>query len=460
MIGDGYTDYEVKESGQANQFYLFTENVKRSELIDKADHVIHSLDEFLYMHQLVRSQNFPKSKIKVLILENIHPQASAIFRQDHFDVNTISSALEEEDLIQAIKDIHILCIRSKTQVTEKVLAAATKLIAIGTFCIGTNQINKKAATTKGIPIFNAPFSNTRSVVELTISEIIMLMRNIPVKNEQMHRGIWDKSVGHASEVRGKILGIIGYGNIGSQLSVLAEALGMKVCFYDINDKLALGNARKFDTLKEVLSVSDVISLHVDGRNENTDLIHEENIRWLKNGAILINNARGHVVNMNALKNALDDKRIVGAALDVFNYEPVNNDEPFHHPLINHHQVILTPHIGGSTAQAQEHIGGFVTHKLKNYINNGDTYGAVNFPEVQLPQFNQAHRLLHIHENKSGVLAQINNIFAQYRANINSQYLQTQNEIGYVITDIDVNYSEEMIDALKKIPSTIKLRMLY
>lgn len=460
IIGDGYTDYEIKEAGLANTFYMFAENVRRESLVPKADSVIGSLDEFLYMNKLSRSQSYPKNRIKVLILENIHANAQHIFGEEGFELDIRKEALNEDELIEAIKDVHVLCIRSKTFVSAQVLQKANRLMAIGAFCIGTNQIDQKACAEKGIPIFNAPYSNTRSVVELTIAEIIFLLRNIATKSDQMHQGIWDKSANNSFEVRGKILGIIGYGNIGSQLSVLAEAMGMKVCFYDIGDKLALGNARKYGSLKEVLQQSDIVSLHVDGRAENKHLIDATTLAQMKNGAILINNARGHVVDITALREAIISGKIAGTAVDVFDYEPAHNDEKFDNALVGLRNVILTPHIGGSTEEAQANIGDFVPHKLLGFINKGDTYGSVNFPEVQLPAFSNAHRILHIHKNVPGILAKINNIFAEHNVNIEAQYLKTNEQIGYVITDIAKDYSDDIIEALKAIPNTIKFRMLY
>lgn len=404
--------------------------------------------------------SFPKNQIRVLLLENIHANASVLFSNEHFQLETINGALEEEELIHKIKDVHILGIRSKTQVTEKVLDAASKLWCIGTYCIGTNQIDIDEAAKRGVVVFNAPYSNTRSVVELALGEMLMLMRNVVTKSSDLHSGKWDKSANRAFEVRGKILGIVGYGNIGTQLSVLAEALGMKVCYYDIVEKLALGNARKCQSLAELLRISDVVSLHIDGREQNNNMISSEELSKMKPGAILLNLSRGHIVDYEALKLALLTGHIAGAGVDVYPYEPVSNEEPFKSPLQGIPNVILTPHIGGSTEEAQSNIGTFVANKVVSYINKGDTYGAVNFPEVQLPSFEGAHRMLHIHNNVPGVLAQINTIFAHYGANIQAQYLKTNEHIGYVITDLSADYNTDMIAALKAIAHTIKLRVLY
>jgi D-3-phosphoglycerate dehydrogenase / 2-oxoglutarate reductase len=404
--------------------------------------------------------SFPKHKIKVLLLENVHDVAESIFSDEGFQLIILKEALNEIELIEQIKDVHILGIRSKTQVTEKVISQAEKLLCIGTFCIGTNQIDLIAAAKKGIVVFNAPYSNTRSVVELAVGEMIMLMRNVFTKSQMLHDGKWDKSAKHSVEIRGKKLGLIGYGNIGSQFSVIAEALGMHVFFYDISDKLALGNATKCKTLHELLAIADVVSVHVDGRVQNTHLIGTNEISNMKDHAIFMNLSRGHVVDIDALKSAIDSGKVWGASIDVFPYEPKSNDEIFTSPLRNSHNTILTPHIGGSTEEAQANIGEFVSHKILQYINKGDSYGAVNFPEVQLPSFEHSHRLLHIHENVPGILAQINSIYAKHQINIQAQFLKTIDAVGYVITDIATGYDLHVLDALKTIPHTIKFRILY
>ncbi|WP_234735202.1 phosphoglycerate dehydrogenase [Tellurirhabdus bombi] len=460
VLGDGYTDYEIKESGLANRFYAFTENVMRPKVIEKADHIAPSLDDFLYHNKLSRSQSYPKSRIRVLLLENVHPVAVHLFEKEGFKVEILKGALDEDELIEKIRDVHILGIRSKTQVTSRVLEAANKLMCVGAFCIGTNQIDLAGCTERGIAVFNAPYSNTRSVVELAIGEIIMLVRNIVPKSNQMHVGQWDKSAKNSFEVRGKKLGLVGYGNIGTQLSVVAEALGMEVYFYDIVDKLALGNARKCKTLDELLSIADFISMHVDGRPENKNLISHREFSLMKNGVIFLNLARGHVVDVEALTEAITSGKVVGAGIDVFPYEPKTNNEEFINTLRGLPNVILTPHIGGSTEEAQENIGTFVPGKLLEYINNGSTYGSVNFPDLQLPLLKDSHRLLHIHKNVPGILANINSIFAKYHINIKGQYLKTTEQIGYVITDISKSYSNDVIKELRDIDHTIKFRLLY
>lgn len=460
VIGDGYTDYEMRKAGLANSFYAFTENVVRESVTGIADHVTPSLDEFLYVNKLPMAISYPKSRISVLILENIHTEAAHIFREEGYSVEIINSALDEAELCEKIKDVSILCIRSKTNVTRKVIEHANKLMAIGAFCIGTNQIDLEACLEKGVAVFNAPYSNTRSVVELAIGEIIMLMRNMPDKVTGMHAGKWDKSATGSYEVRGKKLGIIGYGNIGSQLSVVAEALGMDVYFYDIVDRLAIGKAQKCRSLRELLNLSDIVSLHVDGRKQNRNLIGVAEFAEMKDGVVFLNLARGEVVDVDALVNALKSGKVRGAAVDVFPYEPKNNKEEFASPLRGIKNVLLTPHIGGSTMEAQINIAQFVPGKLIEYINTGNTFMSVNFPNIQLPVLENAHRLIHIHKNVSGILAQINNVLAGHHINIVGQYLKTSDKVGYVITDIDKAYNKDVIKDLKAIENTIKFRVLY
>ena len=460
VIGDGYTDYEIKASGLANKFYAFTENVSRPRVTSQADHIAPSLDEILYINKLNTKFSYPKSRIKVLLLENVHPIGVELLKEEGYDVEVISSAMSEEELCEKIKNVSIIGIRSKTNITKKVLENANRLIAIGAFCIGTNQIDLETCQEKGIAVFNAPFSNTRSVVEMAIAEIIFLMRNFADKSVAMHQGKWDKSASGSFEIRGKKLGIVGYGNIGAQLSVLAENMGMNVFYYDVIERLALGNATKLDSLDELLSTCDMISLHVDGRKENKNLIDQAKITKMKKGAILVNLSRGHVVEIAALKDAILSGHLAGCAVDVFPEEPKNNSEPFVSELIGLPNTILTPHIGGSTLEAQENIARFVPGKIMEYINTGNTYNSVNFPNIQLPFLQDAHRLIHIHLNEPGVLAKINQVLANYEINIVGQYLKTNEKIGYVITDIDKAYSPDAIDALKTIPGTIRFRTLY
>ncbi|MFK6999734.1 phosphoglycerate dehydrogenase [Flavobacterium oreochromis] len=460
MIGDGYTDYETLQYGVVSKFYAFTENVRRQVVLDLAEKIAPSLDEILYDLSYKASVSYPKNRIQVLLLENIHPDAVAQFEKEGYQVTSLKGSLSEEELSEQIKDVSILGIRSKTIVTEQVLKNANKLHAIGTFCIGTNQVDLQVCSQKGIAVFNAPYSNTRSVVELAIGEMIMLMRATFEKSQKMHQGIWDKSANGSVEIRGKKLGIVGYGSIGSQLSILAEALGMQVYFYDVVDKLALGNARKCASLQELLAIADVISLHVDGRENNQQLIAANEFNLMKNGVVFLNLSRGHIVDMDALITNLDNGKIKGTAIDVFPYEPKNNDEIFVSALRGRHNVILTPHIGGSTEEAQHDIGHYVSGKIIQYINTGTTFGSVNLPEIQLPEFDNAHRVMHIHENVKGILAQINTILSNANCNILGQYLKTNEQIGYVITDIDSFYDPDLEKQLKMIPNTIRYRILY
>ncbi len=460
VIGDGYTDYEIKKSGLANKFYAFTENVNRPKVTKEADHIAPSLDEILYVNNLNTKFSYPKSRIKVLLLENVHQIGVDLLKEEGYEVEVVSSAMSEEELCEKIKTVSILGIRSKTNVTKKVLENANRLIAVGAFCIGTNQIDLEACQEKGIAVFNAPFSNTRSVVEMAIAEIIFLMRGFADKTAALHQSKWDKSASGSFEIRGKKLGIIGYGNIGAQLSVLAENMGMNVFYYDVIERLALGNATKIDSLEELLSTCDVITLHVDGRKENENILDRKKIALMKKGAILLNLSRGHVVEIPALRDAILSGHLAGCAVDVFPEEPKNNTEPLESELIGLPNTILTPHIGGSTSEAQENIARFVPGKIMEYINTGNTYNSVNFPNIQLPFLQNAHRLIHIHMNEPGVLAKINQILANFEINIVGQYLKTNEKIGYVITDIDKAYSPEAIDALKHIHGTIRFRVLY
>ena len=460
VIGDGYTDFEIKESGLANKFYAFTENVSRPKVTSQADHIAPSFDEILYINKLNTKFSYPKSRIKVLLLENVHPIALELLKEEGYQVEVATGAMGEEELCEKIKNVSILGIRSKTTVTKKVLENANRLLAIGAFCIGTNQIDLEECQRKGVAVFNAPFSNTRSVVEMAIAEIIFLMRRFQDKSVGMHKGVWDKSATGSYEIRGKKLGIIGYGNIGAQLSVLAENLGMNVFYFDIIEKLALGNATKMNSLEELLATCDVITLHVDGRKDNKCLLDKEKIGLMKPGALLLNLSRGHVVDIPALKDALVSGHLGGCAVDVYPEEPINNKEVFESDLRGLPNTILTPHIGGSTLEAQENIARFVPGKIMEYINTGNTYNSVNFPNLQLPFLKEAHRLIHLHQNEPGVLAKINHVLASYQINIVGQYLKTNEKIGYVITDIDKVYDVEAIEALKNIPGTIRFRTLY
>lgn len=403
----------------------------------------------------------PKEKLKFVLLEGIHPTAVEALRSDGYThVVTSPKALAGAELADVLSDAHFVGIRSRTHLTAEVLAAAPKLTAIGAFCIGTNQIDLNAAMRRGVPVFNAPFSNTRSVAELVLAEIIMLMRGIPHKNAVLHRGGWVKSAAGSYEVRGKTLGIVGYGHIGTQIGVLAEQLGMQVAFYDIEAKLPLGNARQLATLPELLQAADVVSLHVPETPQTQDMIGAEQLALMKPGSHLINASRGTVVDIAALTAALERQHLGGAAIDVFPVEPQGNDVAFESSLTRFDNVLLTPHIGGSTAEAQANIGREVAAKLIRYSNNGSTVSAVNFPEVALPEHTGRCRLLHIHHNVPGVMARVNERFSANGINIAAQYLRTNEEVGYVVIDVDSAASQVALDELCAVPDTIRCRILY
>lgn len=405
--------------------------------------------------------SYPKNKIKILFLENISDKAVQFFKeQDYVDVKKISGALSEEELIKEIKDVHLLGIRSKTLITKKVIDSAKKLQAIGCFCIGTNQVDLKYCKEKAISVFNAPYSNTRSVAELVIGSSIMLMRRIIDKNKAAHEGIWNKEAKGSYEMRGKTIGIVGYGNIGTQLSIMAEAMGMKVKFYDIEKKLPLGNAIATKSLKELVGSADIISLHVPETEQTKNLINKEVIKQFKNGAILINYARGEVVDLDALADAIKSKHVAGAAVDVFPWEPEKNGDKFETPLQGLANVILTPHIGGSTEEAQENIGEDVSIKLYQYLERGVSYGSHTVPAISLPPIEGAHRILHIHKNVPGVLSAINTVMSKNKINIVGQYLKTNDEVGYVVLDVDSKLSKTALDVLKEVKGTIRTRVLY
>ncbi len=408
-----------------------------------------------------RNFSFDKARIKVVLLEGIHQSAVATFNGAGYQqVERVSKALTGNALLEKIATAHFLGIRSRTQLTAKVLDAAPKLSAIGCFCIGTNQVDLEAATRKGIAVFNAPYSNTRSVAELVLAEAILLMRGIPAKNASSHRGGWLKSASDSYEIRGKTLGIVGYGSIGSQLSVLAESLGMRVIFYDTVTKLPLGNAEQVRGLDELLGKADVVTLHVPETAATRNMIGAAQLARLKPNSVLINAARGSVVDIDALVCALRGKRLLGAAIDVFPVEPQANDEEFASPLREFDNVILTPHVGGSTVEAQANIGEEVATKLVKYSDNGTTISSVNFPEVALPAHPGQHRLLHIHQNIPGILSQINQVFSDNNINISGQYLQTNKDIGYVVIDIDAQYSTIALQKLRTIEGTIRSRVLF
>ena len=459
VIGDGYSDAVTKEAGVAHKFFAYTENVSRDKTTQNADHIAPNLDEFLFVNKLPRNISYPKNRIKILLLENVHPDAFDKLSKDGFAVETVSKSLSEDELIEKIKEVHVLGIRSKTQVTKKVIEAAEKLMVVGAFCIGTKQIDLDACKENGVVVFNAPYSNTRSVVELAIGEIIMLMRSVFQRSTELHNGQWNKTAQGSREVRGKKLGIVGYGNIGKQLSVLAEALGMDVYYYDVEDKLALGNATKIEKLSELLALSDVVTLHIDDNAANKNFIGAKEISQMKDGVHLVNLSRGFVVDIKALTEALKSGKIAGAAVDVYPEEPRANGD-FYTELKGLENVILTPHVGGSTEEAQKDIADFVPNKMMAYINSGNTVDAVNFPNIRLPKHHNAHRFLHIHKNVPGVMANINKVLAKFDMNITGQYLSTDEKVGYVITDLDKEYNQKVIKSLREVSGTIKFRVLY
>jgi len=396
---------------------------------------------------------------RALLVENIHPGAVALLEAAGWSVSTLNRAVGESELVDLIADVELIGIRSQTHITERVLDKASRLMAVGAFCIGTNQIDLPAATQRGVGVFNAPFSNTRSVVELVVSEIIALTRRLTDKNAAMHAGVWDKSATGSHEVRGRRLGIVGYGNIGTQLSVLAENLGMSVAFYDTADRLALGNARRCSSLEELLGSVDVVTLHVDGRPDNRNFFGDAEFARMLPGSIFLNLSRGFVVDHEALRAHIISGHLAGAAIDVFPKEPGSRNEPFESQLRGLPNVILTPHVGGSTEEAQEDIGQFVGHKLLDYVQTGATSLSVNLPNLELPARAGAHGVVHIHRNTPGVLAKINAIFADHRVNIEGQALGTRGEVGYVITDVASDFTPEMLSRLAGMDETIRIRTL-
>ena len=398
--------------------------------------------------------------MRALLLENIHPDGAAALTKAGYQVEALDRALSGAELQEALSGVHLLGVRSKTHVSAEHLEQADTLLAVGAFCIGTDQVALQAAAERGIAVFNAPYSNTRSVVELALGEIIALTRGLTEKNRLMHDGVWDKSAAGAHELRGRNLGIVGYGNIGAQLSVLAEALGMTVYFYDTVDKLALGNARRCATLDELLAVADIVTLHVDGRPGNAGLFGAKQFAAMKSGAVFLNLSRGFVIDTAALRDRLLSGHLAGAAVDVFPVEPSGRGEEFRNELRDVPNVILTPHIGGSTQEAQQDIGQFVAGKLVDFVADGNTVLSVNLPSLSLPEHPGTHRLAHLHHNVPGVLAAINSVLAEHGVNVEGQLLGTRGEVGYALTDIGVDYADDVVDELRALPQTVRLRVLY
>jgi D-3-phosphoglycerate dehydrogenase len=404
--------------------------------------------------------SFPKEEIKVLLLENIHESASEIFRGEGFQVERVKGALKEDELVAKIEGVHVLGIRSKTRMTKRVLEHANRLLALGCFCIGTNQVDLAAANVAGVPVFNAPFSNTRSVAEMIIAEIVILARQIGDRSREVHAGAWKKVADGCYEVRGKTLGIVGYGHIGSQLGVLAEAFGMRVLFFDVATKLPMGNNRSVPSLRDLLSASDFVSLHVPETPQTKEMIGADELAAMKPGSYLLNASRGTVVTIEALADAIKRGHIAGAAVDVFPWEPETNEQRFESPLVGLPNVLLTPHIGGSTSEAQEAIGREVAASLLKFVNMGASTGAVNFPQVELAQTKDSHRILNVHKNVPGVLRDVNRIVSELNANIRAQLLATDANIGYLIMDLDQDVSGQVRKAIAQLGTSIKTRILY
>ena len=402
-----------------------------------------------------------RSRIQVLLLEGVHDSAvDTLMNAGYTRIRREATALSGDALRSALQGTHIVGIRSRTALSSDILAAADRLFAIGCFCIGTNQVDLETAAERGIPVFNAPFSNTRSVAELVLAQAVLLLRRVPARHNLLRQGVWQKSASQSYEARGKTLGVVGYGNIGAQLGVLAEGLGMQVLFYDTVKKLNLGNATQVDHLDDLLERSDVVSMHVPATPQTANMINAQRLAKMKPNAVLINASRGNVIDLDALADALEAQRLLGAAIDVFPQEPKSNDEPFESRLMHIDNLLLTPHIGGSTVEAQSNIGQEVADKLVHYSDNGSTLSAVNFPQVSLPAHPNQHRILHVHHNRPGVLTAINEVFSSLGVNILGQYLQTNAAIGYVVMDIDADNSAEVLNQLRQIEGTLRARVLY
>ncbi len=469
IVGDGYSDLAVKRNNIAEMFVYYSGTVDREEIRLQADFTVDKFNQLLpllsstaeYSQEAFADK--PKTSVevvpKVVLLENVHPVAIQKLTEEQFCVQNFKNAWDEQELVNKAATTNVLGIRSKTKVTAKVIEQLQDLWIIGAFCIGTNQIDLAAASQAGIPVFNAPYSNTRSVAELVVGETIMLMRRISEKNEGAHNGLWLKQADGCTEIRGKTVGIIGYGHIGTQVSVMLENLGMSVIFHDIVDKLPLGNARRAKDLYDLLERSDVVTLHVPDTPETRNMIGEKEMMRMKRHSYLLNLSRGKVVDLDALRKMLEYGHIAGAAVDVFPYEPAGNDEKLETPLQHLPNVILTPHIGGSTLEAQENIANYVSDKMVNFIKTGSTIGSVNFPEIELPRVANTHRILHIHKNVPGVLAKINSVFARRNINVEGQILQTRDKIGYLIVDVNMDVSEQVHEIMKHITETIKVRRI-
>ena len=460
VIGDSYTDYEMKEAGIAHKFFAFTENVLRENILEKADHITPSFDEFLYVNDMPSALSYPKNRIKVLLLDGVDMGAMDAFKGEGYEVISTPKKLSNSGLKKLIKDISILGVPAHQSITAELLDHANRLMAIGIFGGSTNHVDLVAAANKGVIVFNAPYANTRSLVELVIGNIIMLSRNVPYLSSQMKAGKWKKSKKTTFEIRGKKLGIIGYGNSGTQLSVLAESLGMDVYYYDIFEKQAIGNATKCASLRDLLRRVDIVSVHVDNRLDNKNFFGKREFNAMRDGAILLNMSSGQAINQEELYKNLKSKKLNGAAIDVFPEEPTTGRGVFASRLCELDNVLLTPHIGGQTLEAAQNTTKVLPLQIIDYVNTGSTFNGANFPSLKLPILKNAHRLIHIHQNQPGILASINSILAEHGINIIGQYLQTTESIGYVITDINKKYSQAVLKDLKEIEATIKFRVLY
>lgn len=460
VIGDSYTDYEMREAGIAHKFFAFTENVLRENILEKADHITPSFDEFLYVNDMPSALSYPKNRIKVLLLDGVDEQASDTFEKEGYQVIRSPKKISKSALFKSLKEVSILGVPAHFTVNEELLKHTNRLMAIGIFGGGTNQTDLLATANRGIIVFNAPYANTRSLVELAIGNIIMLFRNVPYLSRQLQDGKWIKSKYPGQEIRNKKLGIIGYGNSGTQLSVLAESLGMNVYYYDIYEKQAIGNATPCHSLRDLLRRVDVVSIQVDNRPENKGFFGKREFKAMRDGAYLVNLSSGLAVDLEELYKNLKSKKLSGAAIDVFAEEPDSFQTSFSSRLTQLDNVLLTPHIGGHTVEAIQNTAAILPAQIIDYVNTGSTFNGTNFPSLQLPSLKNAHRLIHIHQNTPGILAQINSTFAKHQINIIGQYLQTTETIGYVITDINRKYSPEVLKDLREIEATIKFRVLY
>jgi len=469
IIGDGYSDLAVKKNNIAEMFVYYSGTVDREEIRLQADFTVDKFDQLLpllsstaeYSQDALATKSKTSVEVipEVVLLENVHPVAIRKLTEEQYVVQNFKNAWSEQELIEKANQANVLGIRSKTKITARVIENLHDLWVVGAFCIGTNQIDLEAASQAGIPVFNAPYSNTRSVAELVVGETIMLMRRISEKSEGAHNGLWLKQAEGCNEIRGKTVGIVGYGHIGTQVSVMLENLGMSVIFHDIVDKLPLGNARRAKDLYDLLERSDVVTLHVPDTPETRNMIGEKEMVRMKRNSYLLNLSRGKVVDLDALHKMLEYGHLAGAAVDVFPYEPAGNDEKFTSPLQHLPNVILTPHIGGSTLEAQENIANYVSDKMANFIKTGSTIGSVNFPEIELPRVENTHRILHIHKNVPGVLAKINSVFARRNINVEGQILQTRDKIGYLIVDVNMDVSGQVHNIMKHITETIQVRRI-